>query len=374
MLASLLQVFLTLILVLQLASLSVSPEIKSISYGLVHINEQAESKFFNAKPTTVTYASVDSATKGIVFVGDVLLARNVEFLMGKEGAAYPFAGFDLDFFPDKTYAVGNFESAVPREHNPTDTGEMVFSVSEKYLQPLRDAGFTHMSLANNHSYDFGEIDYLHTVTKLAESGVASFGHPNHFGFDSVTFLPIGNKTIALIGLSTLENVPQPEKISEVLSFAEEKSDLQIVFVHWGTEYELTNNDKQEKLASELIVAGTDLIIGHHPHVVQNISRIHGVPVLYSLGNYIFDQYDTNETQHGLVAYLDLSSEPTLNLIPVTSEGTLSQPRQMTEAESLPFLREIAERSDIALRASIARGSIYLDTPVATSPKMAMINR
>ena len=130
-----------------------------------------------------------------------------------------------------------------------------------------------------------------------------------------------------------------------------------MYVHWGDEYELVHNAKQRDLAEKLIAAGVDLIIGHHPHVVQDIEVIDGVPVLYSLGNFIFDQYFSTEVQIGYTVDLVLSStSQKVNLVPHTAQAK-TQPRLMTETEKIGFHEALAHRSDPTLTNAIKAGLI-----------------
>lgn len=307
----------------------------------------------------------------MVMVGDVLLARNIEFLMNKNGGQYPFAGLDLQQFNTSSAIVGNFEAAVPVTHVPTDTGLIDFSVSEDALQYLSAAGYTHLSLGNNHSYDFGEQGFVNTVEKL-EIDFNVFGEPDTLSEFSVEFVQVNEKTISIIGINALTPLNELE-LKKVVNFAAFSSDIAIAFVHWGEEYALRQNQSQRKLAGALVKLGVDIIVGHHPHVVQGVELIEGVPVFYSLGNYIFDQYFSKDVQEGLVLLFDFSDDTMISLLPVTSKYSLSQPRLMNLKSHSKFLESVAAKSDLLLRDSIIRGQLILGNEVATSSKIAMID-
>ena len=87
---------------------------------------------------------------------------------------------------------------------------------------------------------------------------------------------------------------------ELIRSANEKADVVIVGVHWGVEYTDKPTRKQREWAEEMVDAGADVIIGHHPHWVQDSEIIDGVPVYYSLGNFVFDQMWSEETKYGVV--------------------------------------------------------------------------
>lgn len=367
-----LNAFLIAVLIIQLSHIRVDFAVPDWEHGHFTTLLSTPQNQLRATPLRVRLVSDEPETNSIMFVGDVLLARNVEHLMAREGYAYPYRGVDFSAMGLNPVVVGNFEAAVPEVHVPTPVRMIDFSVHERFLPSLRKAGFTHLSLANNHSFDFGQSGYDHTLAALSETDFTVFGHPRDLDTSSVTFVEIEDVTIALIAAHTLERLPSVTEIRETFSYANRRSDMQIVYVHWGSEYVLTHNPRQRDVAERFVDAGADLIVGHHPHVVQDVQLIDGVPVFYSLGNYIFDQYDSVDTQEGLVLKLDFVAEPVVALLPVTAVGTLSQPRPMEPQDHSAFLHSLAQRSDPELSEYLLRGYVPLEFPVATSPKTAMI--
>jgi poly-gamma-glutamate synthesis protein (capsule biosynthesis protein) len=309
----------------------------------------------------------------IIFVGDVLLARNVESLTEKSGISYPYRGVSFSNISNEPYVVGNFEGSIPRVHNKTQALEMNFSVDKSLLIGAKGAGFTHFSMANNHSLDYGQLDLENTYRQLTEVGFDTFGNPEKFSNDSVTFITLKNKKVALIGLHAIYEQPSQRDIHNVLRYSTELSDVQIVYVHWGNEYEVESNSSQKNMAKQLVEAGADLIIGHHPHVVQEIELINNVPVFYSLGNYIFDQYFSTDVQEGLLLNIDFSNEPTIYLFPITSVNSLSQPTCMTKEFASNFLQKLSQPSEVSLTKFIQSGVLPLDMSFATSSKIAIMS-
>jgi poly-gamma-glutamate synthesis protein (capsule biosynthesis protein) len=315
-----------------------------------------------------------SPYNGLVFVGDILLARNVEVLMNRFGSQYPIQGFSLQSTFSQPAIIGNFESAIAVRHFPTPAYMMRFSTDAKNVAALAEAGFTHVSLANNHSFDYGEVGYTNAVTVLSDAKIKHFGRSGQPDKASITYLDSVAGKIAIVALETVTSPYQQSDIALLMAEARDNSAFQIVYPHWGVEYQLTHNPYQKKLAETLISLGADLIIGHHPHVVQDVDVIDGVIVFYSLGNYIFDQYFSDEVLQGLVVTLDVEIEPSLSLLPVTSQASLSQPRLMTKQKSNVFLTRLARHSHPALRQQIIAGKILLPVLVATSPEMAIIEQ
>lgn len=363
--------FACILLCLQVASLRPAIVLPAFSYGTPDTRIIAEPSLHTSIEMPAVFTSFHNDAHSILFVGDVLLARHVEVLLRSEGNSYPYQGLPFATVVKTPYIFGNFESAIPRTHTKTKNGDIVFSVDREFLPALREAGFSHFSLANNHTLDFDYTGLSHTVTALTAADLTPFGNPTSLTEQSVTFLHIANQEIAVIGMYALATVSTAEIVS-VIDYATARSDMQIMYVHWGDEYEITHSAEQEALAEQLVAAGADLIIGHHPHVVQDIGVIAGVPVLYSLGNFIFDQYLSQETEQGLLVQLDIKDEPVIRLYPVTSLGSPSQPQLMPTKQTERFLAALAARSAPELEFAIRNGAIALVTPVASSAKIAMI--
>ncbi len=367
---------LSVTLLVQLSTIEISFTIPNHSYGsavFVAVADELDAPTPSANSDAMLAVGREESNS-LIFVGDVLLARNVEILSQRYGATYPFKGLKFSTIAPASYIIGNFESAVPLVHEPTAAGSLRFSVDASFLPYLRQAGFTHLSLANNHSFDYGKQNFLHTKETLLVHDLAPMGHPEQISKESISFLTVNHKVVALLTIHTLAQMPTVSEVEAMVSYASKRSDMQITYVHWGTEYELVNDTSQRDLAEVLVKAGVDLIVGHHPHVVQNVDVIDGVPVFYSLGNYIFDQYFSLETQEGLVLQLDVSDDPILYLHPVTSEASLSQPRAMTATHHVRFLHSLASRSGTEIAPSIRRGFLPMDSLVASSSKIAMIVR
>ena len=302
---------------------------------------------------------VSQSEEKILFVGDVLLARDVERQMERRGHDYPFHRIS-SFLREHTHVIGNFEASVPEIHKPTPDFTTRFSVSSEYLPSLRDAGFFALSLANNHSFDFGNEGYVHTQHTLERVGIGAFGAPHTLSEEDVLFETINGVEVGIVPLTTIGGSVSEEDLLETLSYAAQKSDIQIVYVHWGEEYESFWSSKQEQLAHRLVDNGADVIIGHHPHVVQGIEVYKGAPIFYSLGNFVFDQYEESTLQEGLMVTVAPGEETLLiSFLPVTSRDSRAAPRLMYEEEVEDFvdrLRGISHRS-----ASELLYSGYLET-------------
>jgi hypothetical protein len=329
--------------------------------GFSVLGEEYQYEIVVRDTTSDLTSSVQQNEEGktaIVFLGDILLARKVEHYMDTYSIDYPF--LRQNPFRTDQYVVANFESSVPAVHRPTPFYNMSFSTRADFVPVLKAHGFTHMSVANNHSLDSGVVGFASTQEALLSSGVTPFGVPRAIHASSTTYLTLGSTTIAIIGLETLSFVPKQEELSLYLDTVSRQSDMQIVYIHWGVEYAGTHSRAQAEFARMLISLGVDAIIGHHPHVVQDIEVIDGVPVFYSLGNYIFDQYFSSEVQEGLLLTLTLDEQHySYALTPVTSADMQSAPRPMTREEKSRFLSRLAQKSEPSIAEMIRAGTITL---------------
>ena len=301
---------------------------------------------------------IDGRPAYMTFVGDVLLARDVADRIEEHEIDYPFKGSSELF--EVAYVVGNFEAAVPEIHQPSLTGELRFSVDRSHLESLVNARFTHLSLANNHSLDFKEEGLAGAKTELELRGISALGQPNEVSSSSLAYLDLAGIPIALLTLNAVGGYPEESQWKPELTKAQFGSQFQIVYIHWGEEYQTTSSKAQQALAHSLIDAGVDLIIGHHPHVVQEIEKYKDGIIIYSLGNFVFDQYFDEEVQTGLSAKLAFEEgTASIELIPVTSLNSPAQPQIMGTKERLIFLEKLAKRSSPELAEAILAGHISL---------------
>jgi poly-gamma-glutamate capsule biosynthesis protein CapA/YwtB (metallophosphatase superfamily) len=121
-------------------------------------------------------------------------------------------------------------------------------------------------------------------------------------------LNVKNKKIAFLGISLVYNDITEIDILNRITKLKENNDVVIVNIHFGNEYQEQSNNRQKALARKMVDSGVDIVIGHHPHVIQDYEIYKEKPIFYSLGNFIFDQYFSAETQEGLVIKIVLSEE------------------------------------------------------------------
>lgn len=279
-------------------------------------------------PAYVGEPAVPTHPSHVLFAGDAMLGRHVETLMDERGIGYPFkevsdlvSGYDL--------ALLNFEGTVPENHEKTKDFDMRFSVREEFLGVLKDIGFDVLSLANNHAYDHGESGYTYTQMRCAHYALVCRGNPYEVNELSTEVFTLSSARLGVLFLHTLYTKHDSEALKRTVKELSERSDVQVVFIHWGNEYELIHSREQEALAHILIENGIDAVIGHHPHVIQDAELYNGKPIFYSLGNFIFDQYFSEDVGEGLMVSMRIDEESVrYELIPLESHTSKSRPTQV----------------------------------------------
>jgi len=243
----------------------------------------------------------------LLFTGDILLSREVEVEIKATGRS-PWAQI-APFLSGADWTGGNLEGAFGSEEDCRTTGDApCFAFPDASAELLARAGFDALSVENNHAADLGVAGRIHTREVLSAAGVmgADFEH-------SPTFFRVGERTIALISVNLVPGTDgQAHQIpsvalSQKLRLAHTLADLVVVSVHWGRELTEWPSKEQKEAAEWLVEEGADLIVGHHPHVIQPPDCLHGHPVFFSLGNHVFDQRDP-ATKLGLIADCTISDD------------------------------------------------------------------
>lgn len=290
-----------------------------------------------------------------LFVGDVMLARDVESRIADIGNERFFERV-RPLHQASKYVIANFEASIPEEHVPTPAMTFSFSVDESLVSLLDDAQISHVSLANNHAFDNGEEGYENSFKVLTEASLTAFGHPMNITASSSSIITLDERKIGIVGIHSVWKEPSRDAIVEEMKRLTSVTDIQIVYIHWGNEYIGTHSPAQEEFAQFLVKSGADIIIGHHPHVIEDIQLVEGVPVFYSLGNYVFDQYWNTEVRTGLALRLSVERHAyVFDLIPIAIDR--AQPRLMNDEEASVVLTALASVSDPALKTAIAAGSL-----------------
>ena len=235
----------------------------------------------------------------LLFTGDIMMSRLVKAEIDQR-KTIPWAGF-TGLFGSASLVGGNFEGALGDPANCSVENKLCFAVPDAAAELMRQAGFRLVTAENNHSGDLGKAGRSETRAAFQQSGLPALD------FDSSPqFFRFGELTVGLVAATTIraadgrvQQVPSVE-LAQKLRLARQLANLVVVSIHWGNELQDWPTDAQQQQARWLVEHGADLIVGHHPHVVQAPACVEGRPVFFSLGNHLFDQKYA-ETKDGLIA-------------------------------------------------------------------------
>jgi len=321
---------------------------------------------FKTEPTPPASASIvaeipkveEYKPEKILFVGDMMFDRGVEALMEKNTSfSYPME-IIKSFLKGFDFVVGNLEG--PMNENPKvfPDSSLTFSFDKKSVKSLKEGNFSLVSLANNHTLNMDREGLEETKSILTENSISFVGDPIECDSDYI----YQKEGITYYGINVTypSNCSNKEIASQIedIRFYNPETYL-IVLIHWGVEYKPANSAEQEALAHAMIDAGANLIIGGHPHVVQNIEQYNGKLIFYSLGNFIFDQYFSKETQEGLGLGLETYKDKKVFTLYPIENNVSYQPKLMDEAERIEFLNSLAEKSSEELKENIKSGKIEI---------------
>ncbi len=246
---------------------------------------------------------VKKPTIQILFGGDVMLDRHIRMAARKRGGyVFILAGMK-DWLNSYDVVVVNLEGPITNYRSvsvgskPGGKGNYTFTFEPKTASFLLKHNMRLVNLGNNHILNFGIRGLDQTLKFLTQNQVDYFGQPNN------------NKRWQIkdfngfkIGFINYNQFVKEGKfyVFKDLKQVKPKVDWVVLYAHWGEEYKLKANKQIMALAHEFVDKGVDTVIGSHPHVVQNWEDYKGKRIYYSLGNFIFDQYFSNQVRQGLL--------------------------------------------------------------------------
>jgi poly-gamma-glutamate synthesis protein (capsule biosynthesis protein) len=255
----------------------------------------------------------------LVFTGDIMLDRGVKKSVIKNfNGDFSFLFQKVDFLKNADILFGNLEG--PISNTGKNLGNLYsFRMDPAVSSALKEAGFDVLSVANNHIGDWGREAFEDTLKRLKDENIIPLGGGLTLqeANEPVILKKEGTK-IGFLGFSDMgpnwlkakENdsgiLIVDDSLGETIKNASSKVDILIVSFHFGEEYKKEYNKRQEYLAHLAIDSGAKIVIGHHPHVIQDTEFYKDGLIAYSLGNFIFDQNFSEETMRGLVLKIIIS--------------------------------------------------------------------
>ena len=313
---------------------------------------------------THVIGTADDETVTIGFAGDILFDTNYAV-----GDAFRRAGNTaegvvgqslIEKMTGADIMMVNNEFPYSYGGSPTEGKAYTFRADPSTAHILQTMGVDIVGLANNHAYDYGQQAFLDTMTALDDAGVVYVGGGRNIEEAShpVYYITDNGMKIAFICATQIERLDNPDTkgatedapgvfrcfndslLLQKIKEAREKNAYVIVFIHWGTESTSEIDYLQRDQAKEIAEAGANLIIGSHPHVLQKIDFVDGVPVVYSMGNYIFNSKTLDTCM--IMTTLHKDGAVNLQFVPAIQSGCTV--REATGAEYDRILNEMASMS------------------------------
>lgn len=254
-------------------------------------------------------ASLHAEPLTLIFAGDIMLDDGPGRLIAAGGD--PLAPF-ADILKAADYRIGNLECPVGESGEPLANKIYSFRAKPEALRVLAGR-FDAVALANNHSGDYGRDAFRETLNHLDQAGIARFGGGLNLA-EAHQPLWINKNDLKIAVLAYNEFKPRSfeagpdwpgvawseddQVLTDIRAAQAAGADLVIPFMHWGWEREGKPVERQRQLARKMIDAGAALVVGGHPHVTQGAETYQGRPIIYSLGNFVFDGFDYPEAQRG----------------------------------------------------------------------------
>lgn len=291
-------------------------------------------------------------------VGDCTLGTDTDFGAGNFKDVFNQVNGDYSYFFKNVYPIlSEDDLSIANLEGPLTEVEEEFRVDKtfnfkgdnEYTNILTEGSIEAVNLANNHSFDYGNLGYEDTKKNLNDANIPFFGYDNYCIYD------VNGIKVGLAGITGWTEEEAKVNTQNAMDyFQENQVDLKIISYHWGIEREPKQNATQENIARFAIDNGADLILGHHPHVLQGIEVYKGKYIVYSLGNFVFggnrnpSDKDTMIFQQTFHFENEELTNTTINIIPCSLSGQTNkndyQPRILEGEEREQVLKRVLQSS------------------------------
>lgn len=297
----------------------------------------------------------------VVAVGDLLLGGSAAPHLERMGYGYPFLGTG-DLIREADIALANLEAPLTESEKKHPDKTYTFRVPPVAANDIGRAGFDLLTLANNHLGDYGDRGVLDTLQALESAGLGAVGagsvlaaarRPHVATINGVSFAFLAYSNTFPKSFYAKKDSPGTapgyfEYVAADVVKASAANDHVIVSFHWGGEKMTEPKDYQVALGRLAIDSGADVVIGHHPHVLQGAERYKDGVIFYSLGNYAFGSYSRNAVTAGLARmWFEGGKLQKAEILPlnVFNHEVHFQPRRLTHGPAYAFAREFNEYSE-----------------------------
>jgi poly-gamma-glutamate synthesis protein (capsule biosynthesis protein) len=269
-----------------------------------------------AAALTALFGTAQAQSLRLVFAGDVMLDDGPGKTIAAGGD--PLAPF-APILADADYRIGNLECPIATGGKPMESKIFSFRADPRVLEVLKGR-FDALAIANNHSGDYGKEAFLQTLGFLDAGGIRHFGGGRDLtAAHAPLWIRKNGLSVAVLAYNEFKprvfeaGADSPgiawsedsEVVADIRAARAAGANLVIPFMHWGWERETSPTERQRTLARRLIDAGADIVVGGHPHVTQGAEYYRGKPIIYSLGNFVFDGFELPAAKRGWLLRLTL---------------------------------------------------------------------
>lgn len=239
----------------------------------------------------------------VLFGGDMMFDRSIRVAMQEHGDDFVLSCL-ADTLAKADLVVANLEGPITDNPSvsvgstPGGANNFTFTFPTSTAQLLKRHNVALVNLGNNHIMNFSRDGLLQTKRYLDEAGVKYFGDPDAGESDRVARLEIRGIPFSFVNWSDWTSDKTDHTVAQVREESE-AGRVVVVYTHWGEEY-IPATERTKILARQFVDAGADIVIGSHPHVIQEHEEYNGTHIYYSLGNMIFDQYWNEDVRTGLM--------------------------------------------------------------------------
>lgn len=247
----------------------------------------------------------------LLFGGDMMFDRYIRTVVDLKGFDYIVEDID-ETLGGVDFVVANLEGPITDKESVSQSSEFesrenyVFTFPKSVAGNLSRHNIGVVNIGNNHILNFGQDGLWQTKKVLQKEGVRYFGDYSEEKYAGYIKEYNGIK-VGLVAYNQFVSKGVEKTLAEINRIKKD-SDVVVVYAHWGEEYKVHSNESQRKNAHSFIDSGADLIVGSHPHVVQETEIYKNKKIYYSLGNFIFDQYFEETTKEGLLVKATIDSE------------------------------------------------------------------
>ena len=348
------------------------------SYKLMISLEIAANEKLHLVPIVDPNSLVADEPIRLSFAGDAMFDWSVKQTVKQKGADYPFIHIKPEL-ANSDLNVVNLETSITTRGNKQEK-QYTFRSDPEALTGLKNAGFQLVSLANNHSLDFGQPGFTDTIAHLKQYSLdyVGGGLTKAEAYSARTYWMKG-KTVKILAFSRvlpdyswvatdtksgLASGYDINLIENTIQMEKADADLLFVFIHWGVEKNRSPEPFQREWARKMIESGADGVIGSHPHVLQGFEYYQGKPIAYSLGNFLFPNYIKGNAAQTGILHLDITNgKIAMSFVPfrifqdqIVKQTEIEKERVWKELQGLSFGELIIENGKITDLTSVADSS------------------